>query len=52
MARTSLGSRALSVLLAISMVATMNAPVSAWADDDTTNTVAAVEQPLDPAGGG
>ncbi len=53
MAKTSLGSRVLSVLLAASMVASLNAPVSAWAaGDDATGAAAAVEQSLDPAGGG
>ena len=38
MAKTSLGSRVLSVLLAASMVASLNAPVSAWAaGDDEAN---------------
>ena len=52
MARTSLGSKALSVLLAVGLVASLNAPVSAWAAGDDATGAAAVEQSLDPAGGG
>ena len=53
MAKTSLGSRVLSVLLAASMVASLNAPVSAWAaGDDATGAAAAVDriQHSGPAG--
>lgn len=52
MARTSLGSKALSVLLAVGLVASLNAPVSAWAVGDDATDTTAVEQSLDPAGGG
>ena len=52
MARTSLGSKALSVLLAVGLVASLNAPVSAWAVGNDATDTTAVEQSLDPAGGG
>ena len=52
MARTSLGSKALSVLLAVGLVASLNVPVSAWAADDDATGTAAIEQSLDPAGEG
>ena len=52
MARMSLGSKALSVLLAVGLVASLNAPVSAWAAGDDATGTAAIEQSLDPAGGG
>ena len=46
MARASLGNKALSVLVAATMVVSLNAPVSAWAGDgDATESGAAAEQP-------
>ena len=37
MARASLGNKALSVLVAATMVVSLNAPVSAWAGDDSAS---------------
>ena len=47
MARASLGNKALSVLVAATMVVSLNAPVSAWAGDDSAaaESGAAAEQP-------
>lgn len=47
MARASLGNKALSVLVAATMVVSLNAPVSAWAGDDSASAEsgAATEQP-------
>lgn len=47
MARASLGNKALSVLVAATMVVSLNAPVSAWADDGdaSAESGAVAEQP-------
>lgn len=47
MARASLGNKALSVLVAATMVVSLNAPVSAWAGDGdaSAESGAAAEQP-------
>lgn len=47
MARASLGNKVLSVLVAATMVVSLNAPVSAWAGDDSASAEsgAAAEQP-------
>ncbi len=54
MARTTLGHKALSVLVATTMVVSLNAPISAWADNSTGNAAATTEEPQaeNPSGGG
>lgn len=54
MARSTLGHKALSVLVAATMVVSLNAPVSAWADSDSNGTATATEelQTENPSGGG
>lgn len=56
MAKSSLGHKAMSTLVATTMVVSLNAPVSAWADNDdaTAEPTAATEQPQaeNLAGGG
>ena len=47
MARSSLGRKALSTLVAATMVVSLNAPISAWAGDDTSSGV-----PTEQSGGG
>ena len=38
MARSSLGRKALSTLVAATMVVSLNAPISAWAGDEGTSS--------------
>lgn len=56
MARASLGNKALSVLVAATMVVSLNAPVSAWAGDDSASaesgTTAEQSQAENTLGGG
>lgn len=53
MARTTLGHKALSVLVATTMVVSLNAPISAWADNSTGSAAATTEEPQaeNPSGG-
>ncbi len=48
MARSSLGRKALSTLVAATMVVSLNAPISAWAGDDDASQPVAIEE----SGGG
>lgn len=55
MAKSSLGRKAMSTLVATTMVVSLNAPVSAWAgnDDAATEPTTATEQPqAETLGGG
>ena len=45
MARSTLGRKALSVLVATTMVVSLNAPISAWAGNDNATGETATEQP-------
>ena len=44
MARSSLGRKALSTLVAATMVVSLNAPISAWADNDNGSSGEATVQ--------